>query len=50
MKFEWNAEKSEKNIREHGVSFQEALTVFKDVLSLTYQTLIIRLMKNDISS
>jgi uncharacterized DUF497 family protein len=36
MNFEWNTEKSEKNIRKHGVSFQEALTVFRDALSLTY--------------
>ena len=36
MNFEWNTEKAEKNIRKHGVSFQEALTVFQDVVSLTY--------------
>jgi len=36
MKFEWNTEKAFKNERKHGVSFQEALTVFKDALSLTY--------------
>ncbi|MCP5007869.1 MAG: BrnT family toxin, partial [Planctomycetes bacterium] len=29
-----NTEKAEKNIRKHGVSFQEALTVFQDALSL----------------
>ena len=36
MKFEWNTEKAYKNERKHGVSFQEALTVFQDALSLTY--------------
>jgi hypothetical protein len=36
MHFEWNTEKAERNIRKHGVSFQEALTVFQDALSLTY--------------
>jgi uncharacterized DUF497 family protein len=36
MKFEWNTDKAEKNDRKHGISFQEALTVFQDALSLTY--------------
>jgi uncharacterized DUF497 family protein len=36
MKFEWNTDKAEKNERKHGVTFQEALTVFQDALSLTY--------------
>ena len=36
MNFEWNTEKAEKNIRKHGISFQEALTVFQDALSLAY--------------
>ncbi|MES9906611.1 MAG: BrnT family toxin [Sedimenticola sp.] len=36
MNFEWNNEKAIKNTRKHGVSFQEALTVFQDALSLTY--------------
>ncbi|MGR9052642.1 MAG: BrnT family toxin [Gammaproteobacteria bacterium] len=39
MNFEWNTEKAEKNIRKHGVSFQEALTVFRDTLSITYPDL-----------
>ncbi len=39
MNFEWNTEKAENNIRKHGVSFQEALTVFQDTLSLTYPDL-----------
>lgn len=30
MKFEWNAEKAEINIKKHGVSFEEASSVFYD--------------------
>jgi uncharacterized DUF497 family protein len=33
--FEWNPEKAEANLRKHGVSFEEAGTVFSDPLSLT---------------
>ena len=33
--FEWNPEKAEGNLRKHGVSFEEAETVFFDPLSLT---------------
>lgn len=33
--FEWNTEKSEANLKKHGVSFEEAETVFADPLSLT---------------
>lgn len=36
MDFEWNTDKADKNIRKHGVSFQDAVTVFQDPLSLTY--------------
>jgi uncharacterized protein len=36
MKFEWNTDKAEKNVRKHGISFQEALSIFQDALSLTY--------------
>ena len=36
MKFEWNPEKAESNLRKHGVSFEEALTVFKDTLALIF--------------
>ena len=35
MQFEWNPKKSAANFRKHGVSFDEAATVFKDDLSLT---------------
>jgi uncharacterized protein len=33
--FEWDTEKAESNLRKHGVSFEEAATVFFDSLSLT---------------
>ncbi|MBD2314367.1 BrnT family toxin [Desertifilum sp. FACHB-1129] len=36
MEFEWNLEKAELNLKKHGVSFQEASTVFNDPLSVTF--------------
>lgn len=30
LKFEWDENKNQLNIQKHGVSFQEAITVFKD--------------------
>jgi hypothetical protein len=33
--FEWDAHKARKNEETHGVSFDEASTVFRDTLSLT---------------
>ena len=35
MKFEWNPEKNEINIRKHGVDFDEAETVFEDERAVT---------------
>jgi len=35
VEFEWDPEKSESNLRHHGVSFEEAATVFDDALSIT---------------
>jgi uncharacterized DUF497 family protein len=35
LKFEWDEEKAASNLEKHGVSFQEASTVFKDTLSVT---------------
>jgi hypothetical protein len=35
MRFIWDARKAVKNIQKHGVSFQEATTVFRDTLSAT---------------
>ena len=33
--FEWNPKKAETNLKKHGVSFEEAASVFFDPLSLT---------------
>ena len=35
MRFEWNASKAAANLRKHGVSFNEAASVFFDPLSAT---------------
>lgn len=35
MQFEWDPRKARSNLRKHGVSFDEAATVFLDDLSLT---------------
>ena len=37
MKFEWDATKAAENLAKHGVSFEEAATVFRDTLSATGQ-------------
>lgn len=36
MRFEWDSEKAEINLRKHRVSFDEATTVFLDPLSATF--------------
>ena len=36
MVYEWNAAKAKANIEKHGVSFDEAATVFLDPLALTF--------------
>ncbi len=33
--FRWGAEKARSNLRKHGVSFEEAASVFRDTLSVT---------------
>lgn len=33
IRFVWDPEKAKANLRKHGVSFEEALTVFGDVLA-----------------
>ena len=33
--FEWDEKKAYQNIKKHGVSFEEAATVFSDPLSIT---------------
>lgn len=36
MKFEWDPSKAASNIRKHGVSFEEAITVFKDPFAFIF--------------
>jgi uncharacterized protein len=36
MEFEWNPNKAELNCEKHNVSFEEAATVFNDLLSVTF--------------
>ena len=33
--FEWDGQKAETNLRKHGVSFEEAQTIFTDSLAIT---------------
>ena len=35
MQFEWDTAKAAENLVKHGVSFEEAATVFRDTLSAT---------------
>ena len=35
MQFEWDRDKERKNLKKHGVTFDEAVTVFYDPLSAT---------------
>jgi uncharacterized protein len=35
VRFEWDPPKAEANLRTHGVSFTEAVTVFEDDFALT---------------
>jgi len=36
MEFEWDPDKSNTNLKKHGISFHEASTVFGDPLSITF--------------
>jgi uncharacterized DUF497 family protein len=36
VNFEWDAEKAEANFKKHGVSFDEAKTVFRDPMYLIF--------------
>ena len=36
MRFEWEQEGRDRNMTKHGVSFEEALTVFYDPLAATF--------------
>ncbi len=35
MRFEWDRKKADRNLKKHGVSFDEAVTVFYDPLAAT---------------
>ena len=35
INFEWNSRKAASNLKKHGVAFEEASTIFEDLLSLT---------------
>lgn len=35
LRFEWDAKKARSNAKKHGITFDEASTVFGDALSLT---------------
>jgi len=39
MRFEWNPEKAASNIQKHGISFDEAVTVFKDPFAFIFDDL-----------
>jgi hypothetical protein len=36
MRFEWDPEKARRNLKKHGVPFDEAVTAFYDPLSATF--------------
>jgi len=36
MEFEWDPDKSEANLKKHGISFHEASTVFGDPMAITF--------------
>jgi hypothetical protein len=36
MKFEWDPKKATVNFKKHGVTFQEAATIFGDPLAITF--------------
>jgi uncharacterized DUF497 family protein len=37
MRFEWDPKKAATNLKKHRVTFQEAATVFGDLLAVTFQ-------------
>jgi len=37
LKFEWDPKKAASNLRKHGVSFEEAASVFNDLLATVYE-------------
>ena len=36
FKFEWDDQKATSNLKKHGVTFDEAVSVFADALALTF--------------
>ena len=36
MKFEWDPKKATANVKNHGVTFQQAATIFGDPLAITF--------------
>ncbi len=40
MRFEWDPAKTTNNIRKYGVSFDEAVTIFKDPLALIFDDIV----------
>jgi uncharacterized protein len=36
MRFEWDPAKAKRNLKKHGVSFEEAVTVFYDSFAATF--------------
>jgi uncharacterized DUF497 family protein len=36
MNFEWDPKKATSNIKKHGITFQEAATIFGDPLAITF--------------
>lgn len=36
FQFEWDKQKVERNLQKHGISFDEAVTVFSDQMALTF--------------
>jgi uncharacterized protein len=37
MEFQWDPDKADSNIPKHGVTFEEAVTVFGDLLAVTIE-------------
>ena len=37
MRFEWDGSKAASNLKKHGISFEEAVTVFYDPLAATFE-------------
>jgi uncharacterized DUF497 family protein len=43
LEFEWDPAKAERNLKDHGISFDEATTIFRDTLSITIAIQIIQI-------